>query len=66
MNPFGQTTEQLGAGPSMETMPANPIPESPGARWPVEESTAAADELGGRERLASTADEPVVVPGAMA
>ena len=47
-------------------MPADPVSESPSARRPAEESTAAADELGGRERLASTADEPVVVPGATA
>ena len=30
----------------------------------MEESTATANELGGRERLVSMADEPVVVPEA--
>ena len=33
-------------------------------RWPTEESTAAADGLGGGERLAPTADESAVVLGA--
>ena len=33
-------------------------------RWPTEESTAAADGLGGRERLAPTADESAAVLGA--
>ena len=50
----------------MEAMPADPIPESPGARWPVEESTAAADELGGGEQLVSMVDKPVAVPGSTA
>ena len=66
LNPSTQTNEQLGAGPSMEAVLADPVPKSPGARRPAEKSTTAADELGGGERLVSTADEPVVVPGAMA
>ena len=66
MNSSVQTDEQLGADLGAEAMPVDPVLKSPGARRPVEESTAAADELGGRERLASTADEPVVVPGATA
>ena len=62
----GQTGVQLGADPSVEEMPADPVRESSGARRPAMESTAAADELGGGERLESTVDEPAAVPGAMA
>ena len=61
LNPSVQTGEQLVADPSVETMPADPFPKSLGARWPTEESTTAADELGDRERLA-----PMAVPGATA
>ena len=46
-------------------MPADPIPESPGARQPMEESTVAADGLGGGERLASTVDGSTTVPEVM-
>ena len=45
----------------MKAMPADPVPESLGARRPAEESTATADELGGRERLASMVNEPAAV-----
>ena len=38
---------------------------SSGARWPIEESTAAADVLGGGEQLAPTVDKSAAVPGAM-
>ena len=37
-------------------MPADPVPESPGAQWLADGSTTAADELGGGERLATTMD----------
>ena len=50
----------------MEAMSVDPVPESTSARWPAKESTTAADELGGVERLASTADEPAAVPEATA
>ena len=66
LNPSIQTDDQLGAGPSAEAMLANPVPKSPGARQPMKESTAAADELGGGERLASMVDEPATVPRATA
>ena len=49
----------------MEAIPADPVSESPGVQRPLEESTADADELGGRERLASVADEPMAMPRAM-
>ena len=48
----------------MEAMSVDPVLESTSARWPTKESTTAADELGGVERLASTADEPAAVPKA--
>ena len=66
LNPSVQIGKQLGAGSNAESVSADPIPKSPGARWPMEESTAAADELGGKERLASMADKPAAVPGEMA
>ena len=47
-------------------MPVDPIPESPGAQRPVEESTAAAGGLGGGEQLVPTADKSVTVPGGTA
>ena len=50
----------------MEAMPTDPVLESLGAWRPTEESTATADELGSRERLASMADEPAAVPEATA
>ena len=50
----------------MEALLADPVPESLGARWPAEESTAVADELGGGEQLALMVDEPPAVPGATA
>ena len=42
------------------------VPKSPGARWPTEESTAAAGKLGGDEHLAPTADGSATMPGATA
>ena len=47
-------------------MPVDPISKSPGARWPIEESTTAADRLGGGEQLAPTADRPTTMPVATA
>ena len=44
-------------------MSVAPVPKSSGARQPLEESTATAGELGGGERLASTADGSATVPG---
>ena len=44
----------------------DPIPESLGARQPVEESNAPSTGLGGDERLASTVDGSVAAPKAMA
>ena len=41
-----------------------PIPESPGARQPTEESTATAGGLGGDEQLASTVDSSATMLGA--
>ena len=43
-----------------------PILESPGARQSAEESTTAADGLGGGERMASMVDRSVMVPGVSA
>ena len=37
-------------------MLADPVLESPGARWPIEESTTTAGGLGGGERLTPMAD----------
>ena len=47
-------------------MPTDPVPESSGAQWPMEESTAAADGLGGGEQLAPMADESAAMPGVTA
>ena len=47
-------------------MLADPVPESPVAQRPAEDSTTAADELGGNKRLASTADGLATVPRATA
>ena len=43
-------------------MPVDPIPESPSARQPEEESTAIASRLGGGEQLAPAADGLVTIP----
>ena len=45
-------------------MPIDPILESPGGRWPAEESTAAVGGLSDGEQLAPTADGSATVPGA--
>ena len=66
LNQSIQTSEQLWASPDVETMLVDPILESPSARWPVKESTATTDGLGGGEWLAPMVDEPVAVLGAMA
>ena len=60
-----QTNEQPRAGPSVEAMPTDPIPESLGSRWPAEESTTTASGLGSGERLVPRADGSVVMPRAM-
>ena len=64
LNPLGQTGEQPGAGPSMEKLRTDFIPESPGACWFMEDSTPTTDGVGGGERLATTADDSVETPGA--
>ena len=64
LNPSGQTSEQPGAGPSMETLRIDSVPESPGARRFVEDSTIAADGVGGGEQLATTAGDSTEMPGA--
>ena len=66
LTPSVQADEHLGAGPGAEAMPAAPVPESPGARQPAEDLTAAVDGLGSSERLASMADGSAMVPRAMA
>ena len=58
------TVEQPKASPRVEKVPVDPMLESPVARWPMEESTATANGLGGGERLASTADGSATVPEA--
>ena len=65
LNPSVQTSEQPRAGLGAEAMLTNTVPESLGAQRPMEESTAAMDGLGGGEWLATSADESVVMPGAM-
>ena len=50
----------------MEAMLADPILESPGARWPTEESTTAADGVGGGERLATMVADAMETLGAIA
>ena len=50
----------------VEAMLAAPIPESPRAWQPEEESTAAAGELGNNERAVLTTDRSVAVPEATA
>ena len=64
LTPPIQTDEQPGAGPRAEAMLADPVLKSLGARRPVEESTAAADVLGGGEWLSPTADGSTAMPGA--
>ena len=48
----------------MEARLADPILESPGARWPTEESTTAADGVGGGERLTMMVTDATETPGA--
>ena len=47
-------------------MPVDPILESLGARWPTEESIAAAVRPGGDEQLAPMVDGSAAMPGATA
>jgi len=64
LNPSVHTIEQLRAGPGAEVMPADPILESLGTRWPTEESTATTGGLGSGEWLAPTVDGSATLPGA--
>ena len=66
LNPLGQTGEQQGASPSMETLRTDSVPESSGARRFVKDSTTAADGVGGGERSATTMGESTEMPGAAA
>ena len=66
LNPFGQTGEQPGASLGVEPLWTDSIPESPGARQFVVDSTTAADGVGGGERLAMMAGESAKMPGATA
>ena len=50
----------------METLSADSVPESPDARWFMEESTTAAGGVEGREQLATMVDESAAMPGATA
>jgi len=51
LNPLGQTGEQPGAGPRVETLRTDSILESLGSRQFAEDSTTTADGVGGGERL---------------
>ena len=62
LDPSVQTDEQLGAIPGAETMLSDSVPESLGARWSTEESTAAAIGVGGGERLATTVVDATEMP----
>ena len=46
-------------------MPADPILESLGTRWPTRESTTAADGVGSGERLMTTTADAMDTLGAM-
>ena len=64
LNPLGQTGEQPGPGPSMETLRTDSVQESSSAHQFAEDSTTTADGVGGRERLATTTGDSMVMPGA--
>jgi len=66
LNPSGQTGEQPGAGPSMESLPIDSIPEIPGACRFAEDSTTTADGVGGGERSATTMGDSTEMLGATA
>ena len=66
LNPSGQTSEQPGAGPSMETLRIDSVPESPGAHRFVGDSTTAADRVGGAERSVTTTGDSMEMLGATA
>ena len=66
LNPSGQTGEQLGAIPSVETLQPDSIPESLSAHRFVENSTTAADGVEGGERSATTTGDSIETPRAAA
>ena len=66
LNPLGQTVKKPRAIPGMETLRADAILESPGARRSMEESTTTTDGVGSGEWLAIMASESTEMPGAMA
>jgi len=66
LNPSGLTGEQLGVGPCMEKLWTDSVLESPGARWFSEDSTTAADGVGGGERSATMIGDSTAMPGATA
>ena len=53
-----------GAIHSVETLRTDSVPETLGGRPFEEDSTTAADGVGGGERLATTADDSMETPGA--
>ena len=65
LNPLGQTGEQPGAGPRVETLRMDSILESPGAHQFAEDSTTTTDGVKCGERLATTADDSMEMPRAM-
>ena len=56
------TAEQSKAGLEVEKVPVDPMPESPVAWCPMEESTVATGGLGDDEGLASMVDGSVTMP----
>jgi len=66
LNPFVKYGEQPGAVLGAETMPADSVPESLGARRFANESYIAVDGVGGGERLAMTAADAMEMLGATA
>jgi len=66
LNPYVQSGEQPGAIPDEETMPADSVPESPGAQRFAEESATTADGVGDREQLVTMVADVMEMPGVMA
>ena len=66
LNPLGQTGEQPGAIHSVETLRTDSVLESPSAHRFVEDSTTAADGVGGGEQLATMAGDSTETLGATA
>ena len=64
LTPPVQADEPPRADPGVETILAAPMSESPDAREPAVETTAAIGGLGGGERSASSADGFATLPGA--